>query len=115
MTHYSIESGNSHPQQDPACWVIYCRKADDLDGDWELLDTETAVEFDMRHEEQLYALVPTGNIYPDCAEISFVFTDIRDAQYQGGAGINADGVLENRVAQLPRWGRCGGAVAIAAC
>jgi hypothetical protein len=92
-THYTIVAGNSHPQQDPTSWVVYCRRHDDPDGDWQLVDTETDESFDERHSTRTFAMTPTGNIHPLCDEISWVFTGIRDAQYQGGAGVDIFGVV----------------------
>jgi hypothetical protein len=91
ITHYSIMSGNAHPQQDPSSWVVYCRKPDDMEGDWELIDTKTDELWDSRHETRTFQMTPVGNIYPSCAEIGIVITDLRDATYQGGAGIGLNG------------------------
>ena len=99
VTHYTIMSGNAHPQQDPSSWVIYCRRHDDPDGDWQLIDTKTDELWESRHETRTFQMTPVANIYPACDEISIVVTDLRDAQYQGGAGVGLDGTITTDLQQ----------------
>jgi hypothetical protein len=88
VTHYTLMSGNSFPQQDPKSWRLYCRKTSDPNGNWELIDEKADQLFASRHETRTFQCSPAGNIYPQCDEISIVVTQIRDAAYQGGAAMS---------------------------
>ena len=76
-----------------------CRRHDDPDGDWELIDTKTDELWESRHEIRTFQMSPVANLYPACDEISIVVTDLRDAQYQGGAGVGLDGTITTDLQQ----------------
>ena len=100
VTHYTIMSGNAHPQQDPKSWQVWCRRHEDPSGDWAQVDSKADQFFESRHETQTFQMTPEGNEFPKCDELSWVFTDVKDPQYQGGAGIdiNGAGTTDNQVA-----------------
>lgn len=86
LTHYSIQSANAHPSEDPQSWFLECSSAS---GDWETVDARTGEMFDSRNQRHVYPIGDGDGTPVSCTRLALRIVGIRDATTQGGGTIQS--------------------------